>query len=70
MQMQKDMKQKIYFQGSFYNAVELDDCIKSMGRLADYFQELIDTGNFEENDLVQELDIITDLLALFSNVKG
>jgi len=69
MQMQRDIKQRIYFHGSFMDAEELDDCIKTLDTVATYMQELIDTGDLEDGDLDLELDIIRDLLTLFSDVK-
>jgi len=69
MKMQRDMKQRIYFHGSFMDAEELDDCIKTLDTVATFMQELIDTGDLEDDDLDLELEVVRCLLGLFSGVK-
>lgn len=67
--MERDKEQKIYFQGSFMDEKELDDCIETLGTVVEYMQEMADYVSPEEDDYKIERDHMRILLEIFSSVK-
>jgi hypothetical protein len=68
MHMQRDMEQRIYFKGYFYESEELDYYIESLEKVVAFLQ--IETPDVEDDEeFGYELNIIKDLLELFSGVK-
>jgi hypothetical protein len=66
--MQRDMEQRIYFKGYFYESEELDYYIESLEKVVAFLQ--IETPDVEDDEeFGYELNIIKDLLELFSGVK-
>jgi hypothetical protein len=66
--MQRDMEQRIYFKGYFYESEELDYYIESLEKVVTFLQ--IETPDVEDDEeFGYELNIIKDLLELFSGVK-
>ena len=66
MELQKN---KIHFQGSFYDDEELDNCIRALDDIDALLRSLRDSGEMEEGDLNFEIDFLSTLLGLFLKLR-